>query len=228
MRPSFTYLKSPLPFQKQQQQTSKLNALNQAPSSKPRDNNELNSNISSQNSKFISSTPLVNPRKGDYLLNRTHSTEGIASKLSLELKKRYLLGGSGLGGSVMKSGSTSNVDTRLRNFSDAISQQQKLLIPAHEPSPTMQAFLQGTTKLRSASTGGTGANQPPTLSPLSPSTLFNSLSSAKAFPFERKASTGTETTAGEFYICTYIAREKWLFEHIIMMNKLFQLHLQRT
>lgn len=88
--------------------------------------------------------PLFNPRKGDYLLNRTHSTEGIASRLSLELKKRYLLGGSGLGGSVVKSGSTSNVDTKLRNFTDAISQHQKLLNPAPEPSPTMQAFLQGT------------------------------------------------------------------------------------
>lgn len=96
----------------------------------------------------VNPMPLVNPRKGDYLLNRTHSTEGIASKLSLELKKRYLLGGSALGGSVMKSGSTSNVDTKLRNFTDAISQQQKLLNPAPEPSPTMQAFLQGTGILR--------------------------------------------------------------------------------
>lgn len=90
-----------------------------------------------------SCTPLLNPRKGDYLLNRTHSTGGIASRLSLELKKRYLLGGSALSGSVVKSGSTSNVDTKLRNFTDAISQHQKLLNPAPEPSPTMQAFLQG-------------------------------------------------------------------------------------
>lgn len=90
-------------------------------------------------------TPLLNPRKGDYLLNRTHSTGGIASRLSLELKKRYLLGGSALGSSVVKkSGSASNVDTKLRNFTDAISQHQKLLNPAPEPSPTMQAFLQGT------------------------------------------------------------------------------------
>jgi len=88
-------------------------------------------------------TPLLNPRKGDYLLNRTHSTGGIASRLSLELKKRYLLGGSVFSGSVVKSGSTSNVDTKLRNFTDAISQHQKLLNPAPEPSPTMQAFLQG-------------------------------------------------------------------------------------
>ncbi|XP_070162658.1 uncharacterized protein Mical isoform X4 [Polyergus mexicanus] len=108
--------------------------------------------------------PLLNPRKGDYLLNRTHSTGGIASRLSLELKKRYLLGGSVLSGSVVKSGSTSNVDTKLRNFTDAISQHQKLLNPAPEPSPTMQAFLQGTNKLRT--------NNAP-LSPLSPTILFS-------------------------------------------------------
>ncbi|XP_068968116.1 protein-methionine sulfoxide oxidase mical3a isoform X6 [Bombus flavifrons] len=110
-------------------------------------------------------TPLINPRKGDYLLNRTHSTEGIASKLSLELKKKYLLGGTAFGSSVMKSGSASNVDTQLRNFTDAISQHQKLLNPAPEPSPTMQAFLQGTSKLRSNNTQ---------LSPISPTAIFSS------------------------------------------------------
>jgi len=110
--------------------------------SKVGSNKEVNCNVPS----FIDTnncTPLLNPRKGDYLLNRTHSTGGIASRLSLELKKRYLLGGSALGGSVIKSGSTSNVDTKLRNFTDAISQHQKLLNPAPEPSPTMQAFLHG-------------------------------------------------------------------------------------
>ncbi|XP_063986319.1 F-actin-monooxygenase MICAL3 isoform X6 [Diachasmimorpha longicaudata] len=124
-------------------------------------NEEPNSPINKTNMENLSKTvirpttlspmPLINPRKGDYLLNRTHSTEGIASKLSLELKKKYLLGGSVLGGSVMKSGSTSNVDTKLRNFTDSISQHQKLLNPAPVPSPTMQAFLQGTNKLHSTS-----------------------------------------------------------------------------
>lgn len=104
---------------------------------------EVNCNVSPAAVDTNIRTPLLNPRKGDYLLNRTHSTGGIASRLSLELKKRYLLGGSVLSGSVIKSGSTSNVDTKLRNFTDAISQHQKLLNPAPEPSPTMQAFLQG-------------------------------------------------------------------------------------
>ncbi|XP_033221459.1 F-actin-monooxygenase Mical isoform X2 [Belonocnema kinseyi] len=138
-----------------------------------RNNSEVNSN-SKQNSKVLSPSPLVNPRKGDYLLNRTHSTEGIASKLSLELKKRYLLGGPALGGSVMKSGSASNVDTKLRSFTDSISQHQKLLNPAPEPSPTMQAFLQGT-KLGSS-------NPPP--SPLSPTILF--AAAPKFFPANSK------------------------------------------
>ncbi|KAM0726664.1 [F-actin]-monooxygenase MICAL3 [Formica fusca] len=124
---------------------------------------EVNCNVSAS-VDTNTRTPLLNPRKGDYLLNRTHSTGGIASRLSLELKKRYLLGGSVLSGSVVKSGSTSNVDTKLRNFTDAISQHQKLLNPAPEPSPTMQAFLQGTSKLRT--------NNAP-LSPLSPTILFS-------------------------------------------------------
>ncbi|XP_076170358.1 molecule interacting with CasL isoform X4 [Ptiloglossa arizonensis] len=126
---------------------------------------ESNSNLLGSN--YINRVPLINPRKGDYLLNRTHSTEGIASKLSLELKKKYLLGGTAFGGSVMKSGSASNVDTQLRNLTDAISQHQKLLNPAPEPSPTMQAFLQGTSKLRSNNTQ---------LSPISPTALFSSSS----------------------------------------------------
>ncbi|XP_076668643.1 molecule interacting with CasL isoform X3 [Andrena cerasifolii] len=123
---------------------------------------ESNSNVPGSNS--TNRAPLLNPRKGDYLLNRTHSTEGIASKLSLELKKKYLLGSAAFGGSVMKSGSASNVDTQLRNLTDAISQHQKLLNPAPEPSPTMQAFLQGTSKLRSSNTQ---------LSLISPTNLFS-------------------------------------------------------
>ncbi|XP_051175547.1 F-actin-monooxygenase Mical isoform X2 [Leptopilina boulardi] len=110
---------------------------------------ESNSNLKQQQKL---SSPLINPRTGDYSLNRTHSTEGIASKLSLELKKRYLLGGLSIGGSVIKSGSTSNVNTKLTSFTDSISQHQKLLNPAPEPSPTMQAFLkQGANKISSSS-----------------------------------------------------------------------------
>ncbi|XP_076657796.1 molecule interacting with CasL isoform X4 [Halictus rubicundus] len=142
---------------------SQLKTMDNPVNSSHPEKKESNSNLlGSNNSNRV---PLTNPRKGDYLLNRTHSTECIASKLSLELKKKYLLGGSAFGGSVMKSGSASNVDTQLRNLTDAISQHQKLLNPAPEPSPTMQAFLQGTSKLRSNNTQ---------LSPISPTAMFSS------------------------------------------------------
>lgn len=95
----------------------------------------------------IRPTPLVNPRKGDYMLNRTQSTGGIAAKISLELKKRYLLDTSALGGNIQRSGSATALDSKLKSFHSNISEHQKLLNPAPEISPTMQAFLQGTSKL---------------------------------------------------------------------------------
>lgn len=94
----------------------------------------LNSNIA----------PIKNPRPGDYLLNKTPSTEGIASKKSLELKKRYLLGETNAGSGIMKSGSTSILDSKLRNFHSNISECQKLLNPGAAISPTMQSFLKNT------------------------------------------------------------------------------------
>lgn len=86
--------------------------------------------------------PLKNPLPGNYLLSKTASTEGIASKKSLELKKRYLLGESGIGNSVLKSDSASALDTKLKTFHSNISECQKLLNPAAEISPSMQTFLQ--------------------------------------------------------------------------------------
>jgi len=115
----------------------------------------------------VKPTPLINPRRGDYFLNRTHSTEGIASKMSLELKKKYLLGASGLAGSVRKSGSASTLDSKFKSFVDMISEHQKLLNPAPEPSPTMQAFLQRTTKLHASPAGNPMSPPSPTI--LSPS-----------------------------------------------------------
>ena len=116
----------------------------------------------------VKPTPLINPRRGDYFLNRTHSTEGIASKMSLELKKKYLLGASGLAGSVRKSGSASTLDSKFKSFVDMISEHQKLLNPAPEPSPTMQAFLQRTAGLHASPAGNP-------LSPPSPTILSPSL-----------------------------------------------------
>lgn len=73
--------------------------------------------------------PLQNPRVGDYLLKQTASTEGIASKKSLELKKRYLLGDAGLSTGIMKSDSMSMLDSKFRNFHSTISGCQKMLNP---------------------------------------------------------------------------------------------------
>ncbi|RZF36311.1 hypothetical protein LSTR_LSTR014575 [Laodelphax striatellus] len=129
-----------------------------------KENNIINNNLNH------SAVPLVNPRKGDYLLNRTQSTEGIASKISLELKKRYLLGPVDLTGSVRKSGSASTLDSKLKNFVDHISEHQKLLNPAPEISPTMQAFLQGADKLKTSPTIGQTTQ------------LFNSVKKEKELP----------------------------------------------
>lgn len=80
--------------------------------------------------------------KPGYELNRTQSTEGIATKRSLELKKLYLLAGNDNGLAVKKSGSSVTLDTKFKSFVDQISEYQKKLNPAPVPSPTMQAFLQ--------------------------------------------------------------------------------------
>ncbi|XP_053694441.1 F-actin-monooxygenase Mical isoform X2 [Sabethes cyaneus] len=88
--------------------------------------------------------PLSIPRPGDYTLSKTASTEGIASKKSLELKKKYLLGESLTGGGVLKSGSASALDSKFKSFHSNITECQKLLHPAPEVSPAMQTFLQKT------------------------------------------------------------------------------------
>lgn len=88
--------------------------------------------------------PLQNPRLGDYQLNKTASTEGIASKKSLELKKRYLLGEPANGNKIQKSGSTSVLDSKIRSFHSNISECQKLLNPGSDISPSMKTFLDRT------------------------------------------------------------------------------------
>uniref|UniRef100_A0A182J0K9 BMERB domain-containing protein n=1 Tax=Anopheles atroparvus TaxID=41427 RepID=A0A182J0K9_ANOAO len=89
--------------------------------------------------------PLAVPRPGDYGLSKTASTEGIASKKSLELKKKYLLGEGTAGLGVLKSGSASALDSKFKSFHSNITECQKLLNPA-----------QG---------GGTGAAIPSSLRP---------------------------------------------------------------
>ncbi|KAK9499837.1 hypothetical protein O3M35_002798 [Rhynocoris fuscipes] len=119
--------------------------VNKIEKEKPLINNVINNNNITK-----PSMPLINPNRGDYMLNRTQSTEGIASRLSLELKKKYLLGSSTGKSEVKKSGSSSILDTKFKSLIDNISETQKLLNPAPVPSPTMQAFLQGADKLKTS------------------------------------------------------------------------------
>lgn len=98
------------------------------------------------NAVLFRPTPLVNPRRGDYYLSKTQSTEGIATKMSLELRKKYLLGNTGSSNAISKSGSATALDSRLKSFASNITECQKLLNPGNEISPTMQAFLQTTAK----------------------------------------------------------------------------------
>ncbi|XP_071050107.1 protein-methionine sulfoxide oxidase mical3a isoform X9 [Onthophagus taurus] len=75
-----------------------------------------------------------------YSLNRTQSTGGIATKVSLELKKKYLLGEVNTAGNIQKSGSASTLDSKFKSFHTNISDCQKLLKPAPEISASMQVF----------------------------------------------------------------------------------------
>ncbi|XP_071445763.1 uncharacterized protein Mical isoform X2 [Hetaerina americana] len=113
--------------------------------------------LDSNKTKEVSPGLQPHPRPSPRLipLSRTHSTEGIASKVSLELKKRYLLGGT-TGPSQPTVSNTVRrsvlgtpavppapaLDSKLRCLADAISEHQKLLNPAPEPSAAMQTFLQ--------------------------------------------------------------------------------------
>lgn len=83
--------------------------------------------------------PVLLPRTEGYTLNRTQSTGGIAAKVSLELKKKYLLG-EATSGSIQKSGSASTLDTKFKSFQTTITDCQKLLKPAPEVSASMQTF----------------------------------------------------------------------------------------
>ncbi|KAK9746575.1 Bivalent Mical/EHBP Rab binding domain [Popillia japonica] len=101
---------------------------------------------------ITSSTPLIRKQhpapsslfgrgsQEGYALNRTQSTGGIATKVSLELKKKYLLGETQQSGGIQKSGSASTLDSKFKSFHTNISDCQKLLKPSAEISASMQAF----------------------------------------------------------------------------------------
>lgn len=75
-------------------------------------------------------------------LERSPSTDMVASKNSLELKKKYLFDYGGSTGSLAKkSASATNLDSKLRSFVDTISEAQKKLNPAPQPSVPMQVGI---------------------------------------------------------------------------------------
>ncbi|CAL8071583.1 unnamed protein product [Orchesella dallaii] len=75
--------------------------------------------------------------------------EGFSSKMSLELKKKYLQGNVPvIGIGAKKPGQDAAAQNQFRSVLDMISEQQKLLQPAPKPSATMQAFLDGAEKLK--------------------------------------------------------------------------------
>ena len=89
-------------------------------------------------------------RRHEQLEKSPSSTDMIAAKNSNELKKKYLfnysgsvgggVGGVGGGGLAQKSASVTNLDSRMRSFVDTISEAQKLLNPAPQPSVPMQVY----------------------------------------------------------------------------------------
>ncbi|XP_072385075.1 uncharacterized protein Mical isoform X5 [Diabrotica undecimpunctata] len=92
--------------------------------------------------------PIVLTHPQGYSLNRTQSTGGIAAKVSLELKKKYLLGEASPG-NIQKSGSVSTLDTKFKSFHTNISDCQKLLKPSPEISASMQTFCKKLNELKS-------------------------------------------------------------------------------
>lgn len=107
--------------------------------------------------------PALLQRSEGYALNRTQSTGGIATKVSLELKKKYLLGESISGGSIQKSGSASTLDSKFKSFRSTITDCQKLLKPAPEISASMQTFCKKLDERLSPVLSPSTPNQNPSL-----------------------------------------------------------------
>ncbi|OXA52514.1 MICAL C-terminal-like protein [Folsomia candida] len=78
--------------------------------------------------------------------------ERLASKVSLELKKKYLQGSSIPPVGTNPKKADPQQQNQFRSVLDMISEQQKLLQPASKPSATMQAFLDGADKLKNKTT----------------------------------------------------------------------------
>lgn len=81
-------------------------------------------------------------RRSEQLERSPSATDMVASKNSLELKKKYLLDYGGSTGSLaQKSASATNLDSKFQSFVDTISEAQKKLNPAPQPSVPMQVKI---------------------------------------------------------------------------------------
>ncbi|KAI9560901.1 hypothetical protein GHT06_011855 [Daphnia sinensis] len=115
----------------------------------------LQRTLSHDDSRKIADPPTTPGRSGVLAYLRRHeelerspsATDMMASKNSLELKKKYLDYGGSTGSLVQKSASAADLDSRLRSVTDTISEAQKKLNPAPQPSVPMQVFLQNTANI---------------------------------------------------------------------------------
>ncbi|XP_068242855.1 F-actin-monooxygenase Mical isoform X2 [Palaemon carinicauda] len=112
----------------------------------------------------LNETGKVNPRAEQLkrLLQRTESTEAIAAKKALQLKRQYLLGEQT--NLPRKSVSTADLGSRFKSFMDKISETQKMLNPAPQPSAAMQAFMNTSVTSPKSPTSSPSSPQLPTRS----------------------------------------------------------------
>ncbi|XP_052868235.1 F-actin-monooxygenase Mical [Anopheles cruzii] len=110
--------------------------------------------------------PLTVPRPGDYGLSKTASTEGIASKKSLELKKKYLLGEGAPGLGILKSGSASALDSKFKSFHSNITECQKLLNAPTPAETSPQSLLKSVATVAPTTTTVAQEHQLPPSTPL--------------------------------------------------------------
>ncbi len=81
-------------------------------------------------------------RRSELLEKSPSAADLMASKNSLELKKKYMFDQPGLmGSSAQKSASATNLDNKFKSFVDTISEAQKKLNPAPQPSVPMQVTI---------------------------------------------------------------------------------------
>ena len=128
------------------------------------DDDWLNDNADEKSASLtnLNEVPKPNPHTEHLkrLLQRTESTEAIAAQRNLQLRRQYLLGGTA--NVPRKSVSTADLGNKFKSFMDKISETQKMLNPAPQPSPAMQVFM-----------NKTPATQSPILSPSAPHLLTN-------------------------------------------------------